>query len=262
MLRILGQRQDGYHLLQTYFQLLDWGDEMKFDLINTDTIIVEGDFGNLKQQDNLIDKAARLLLPYRKVDKGIKISVNKNIPQGSGLGGGSSNAGTCLRILNTLWLCEIPQQKLQKMALTLGADVPVFVQNQSAMAKGVGEQLTAYTMDSYFYVLIFPKTNISTVDVFSHKDLQRDQQEIPLQEIKNKKHWSNACLSVVLANYPEVALLYSKASQFAPVYLSGTGSTLFSCFDTVQNAQEFIKQCTPLCHTKLCKSQIPIERIR
>jgi 4-diphosphocytidyl-2-C-methyl-D-erythritol kinase len=256
MLRILGRRTDGYHLLQTYFQLLNWGDFLYFDVNSSDEISIEGDFGNLKLEDNLIYKAASLLFNYRSAKKGVSIVVDKNIPQGSGLGGGSSNAGTTLRILNQLWDCRLSQKELLKLALTLGADVPLFVYNQSAMATGIGEKLQPYQMKKQFFVLIFPHTGIATVDVFNDKKLDRNQKPIELTKIQEKSNWTNACLPVVLKNYPEVDEMYQHAAKIVPVYMSGTGSTLFSCFENQKQAEEFMQQCPSRWKLQLCQSKI------
>lgn len=256
MLRILGQRQDGYHLLQTYFQLLNWGDEMQFKLTANNGINVGGEFGNLQQVNNLIYKAAQLLLPHKKTNQGINIFVDKNIPQGSGLGGGSSNAGTTLRTLNQLWQCNLSQQQLLDYALILGADVPVFVLNKSAMAKGIGEQLTPYNLDNYYFVLIFPDTSITTTDVFVKKELVRNQKVIELSQVKDKSYWANICLPVVLNNFPEVKNIYTIASKLATVYMSGTGSTLFSCFDNKIQAEQFISNCPKQWKVKIAQSKI------
>jgi len=255
ILRILGQREDGYHLLQTYFQLLDWGDKMNFDLIDNDDIVVEGQFGQLNSQDNLIYKAAQLLNPYKNSKKGILIKVEKNIPQGSGLGGGSSNAGTTLRILNKIWKCHLNTEQLIELALNLGADVPIFIQNQSAMAKGIGEILQPYDIEKYFFVLIFPPISIATADIFQKKSLRRNQLKIELEKTHNQSHWTNACLPVVLRDYPQVNSIYQTASKLTQVYMSGTGSTLFTCFDQLPQAQKFIQQCPTNWTTKICRSK-------
>ena len=255
VLRVLGQREDGYHLLQTYFQLLDWGDEMEFTLQSQPSIDIKGNFGHLKKTDNLIYKAAKMLEPHKQTSKGINICVHKNIPQGSGLGGGSSNAGTTLRCLNELWQCRLTQRQLQKYALTLGADVPLFVLNQSAWATGVGEKFQTYSIKDYYFVLIFPQTQISTVDVFNHPDLCRNQPKINTANINNQQHWSNACTTLVLSTYPEVKAMHSHAAQFASMHMSGTGSTLFSAFDSKQKAKDFIAKLPKSWLTKLCRSK-------
>jgi len=256
MLRILGQRKDGYHFLQTYFQLLDWGDDMEFELTDNNTINISGDFQNLRQEDNLIFKAAKLLQPHKNINRGIRIHVNKRIPQGSGLGGGSSNAGTTLRVLNKLWECGLSQIRLQKFAIQLGADVPIFVLNESAMALGVGEKLTPYKISNYFYVLLFPNTSITTADVFNDKNLIKNQIKIETCKINNTIHWQNSCLPVVIKNYPEVAEMYNIASKMNKTYMSGTGSTLFCCFKTQSKADEFINACPEHWLTISTKSKI------
>ena len=255
VLRILGQRSDGYHLLQTYFQLLNWGDEMEFTLQNKPSIEVIGNFGNLKKTDNLIYKAAKLLEPHKEIDKGINISIQKNIPQGSGLGGGSSNAGTTLRLLNDLWQCNLSQVQLQKYALSLGADVPLFVLNQSAWATGVGENLEPYSIKKYYFVLIFPPVQISTVDIFMHPDLCRNQQPISSTDINDEQFWSNTCTSIVLSQYPEVDDMYSHAAQYANIHMSGTGSTLFCAFTNEDKANDFCAKMPRNWYTKICQSK-------
>ncbi len=256
MLRILGKREDAYHLLQTYFQLLDWGDKMEFILTEQDTIEIVGNFDGLPVIDNLIYQAAKLLQPYKNVKHGIGIHVDKKIPQGSGLGGGSSNAGTTLRILNTLWKCDLTLTKLQEMATQLGADVPIFVLNHSAMATGIGEKLTPYSVKQYYFVLIFPETSISTADVFNDIHLIRNQSSIDIKNINDQNNWTNACLDVVLEKFPEVNNMYIIASKYSSIYMSGTGSTLFSSFDDQENALRFIKQCPTHWKTQICQSKI------
>ena len=256
MLRILGQRDDGYHLLQTYFQLLDWGDNMEFTLTNNDAITIEGEFASLPMTDNLIYKAAKFLEPHKKHPTGINISVEKKIPQGSGLGGGSSNAGTTLRILNTLWQCDLTQQQLQEFAIKLGADVPIFVLNQSAMATGIGEKLTPYSVKNYYFVLIFPETSVTTADVFNDGLLERNQIPMSIGDVNDQNNWSNACMDVVLTKFPEINKMYKIASKISHIYMSGTGSTLFSCFDSKKKALQFIQQCPTHWNTQICQSKI------
>ncbi len=255
MLRILGQRSDGYHLLQTYFQLLNWGDDITFKCTKNDNIHINGNFKNLKIENNLIFKAIQLLKPHRTIHSGLEISVHKRIPQGSGLGGGSSNAGITLSTINQLWQCQLNQQQLLKMALQLGADVPIFVSNQSAMAYGVGEQLVPYQLKSmHYFVLIFPSVSINTVEVFSHETLFREDKTIDEQKIHNKEYWTNTCLPVVLEHFPEVAEIYRTASKITPTYMSGTGSTLFCSFDSLHDAKQFLSLCPKHWQTQICQS--------
>ncbi len=255
ILRILGQRADGYHLLQTYFQLLDWGDEMEFTLQKKPSIEVTGNFGDLKITDNLIYKAAKLLEPHKQTGEGINIFIQKNIPQGSGLGGGSSNAGTTLRLLNKLWQCDLNHEQLQKYALRLGADVPLFVLNHSAWATGVGENLAPYSTKDYYFVLIFPPVQINTVDIFKHPKLCRSQQPINTKDINDEQLWSNTCTPIVLSTYPEVENIYSYAAHYANIHMSGTGSTLFSAFTNKDEAVDFQAKLPNYWRTELCQSK-------
>lgn len=257
MLRILGQRADGYHLLQTYFQLLNWGDDITFKCTERDCIHIDGNFNNLKMENNLIFRAIQLLKPHRTIHKGLEISVHKRIPQGSGLGGGSSNAGTTLNTINQLWQCHLNQQQLLKMALQLGADVPIFVFNKSAMAYGVGEQLLPLSLNTkYYFVLIFPSVAISTVEVFNHKALFREDKKMNEKKIHDKTNWTNTCLPIVLNHFPEVAKIHREASDIAPTYMSGTGSTLFCCFDSLDEAKQFLRRCPEHWQTQICESAI------
>ena len=255
VLRILGQRTDGYHLLQTYFQLLNWGDVIEFNLRPHSEIIIEGDFANLKTSDNLIYKAIKLLEPFKQINQGLKLLVNKNIPQGSGLGGGSSNAGTTLRIVNQLWQCNLTQKQLQAIAIKLGADVPIFVANQSSWATGIGENLEPFQAQHRYFVLLFPQNSISTVDIFKHPDLIRNQKPIEHESLSSQQSWSNACTKVVLSNYPAVKKVFDTASQFTKTHMSGTGSTLFCAFKNQVEAQNFQYKLPINWHTVLCQSK-------
>ncbi|MCF6289230.1 MAG: 4-(cytidine 5'-diphospho)-2-C-methyl-D-erythritol kinase [Proteobacteria bacterium] len=255
MLRVLGRRTDGYHLLQTYFQLLDWGDYMQFAIATTNSIKITGQFNNLPQADNLIYQAAKHLEPFKQIAQGVVIKVEKNIPQGSGLGGGSSNAATTLRVLNKLWQCNLAPSALHKIAIELGADVPVFMLNKSAMATGIGEKLQTIAIDTGYFVLLFPQVSIATADVFADKTLNRNQQTINPQTINDKNTWTNACLTPVLNKYPQVRSIYAEASKYTNIYMSGTGSTLFASFETKIHAHEFLQSCPIEWNAKLCQAK-------
>ncbi|WP_395374418.1 4-(cytidine 5'-diphospho)-2-C-methyl-D-erythritol kinase [Marinicella sp. W31] len=247
MLRVLGRRADGYHNLQTSFELLDWGDTLHLKPTSTSDVVIEGDFGDLPQHNNLIDKAARLLEPFAKKPQGIKIEVEKKIPQGAGLGGGSSNAAVTLLILNRFWQCDLPIEVLMRLGLKLGADVPVFVFGKSAIATGVGEQLQAYDFGSRFYVLFMPDCMISTATVFSDPDLERGQQMVATEVVDDPAVWINDCLPVVLSRFPQMRSLYAQLSLTDEIYLSGTGSTLFAAFDSLQRAESCAERGRAFC---------------
>ena len=253
MLRVTGQRADGYHELQTCFKLLNWGDDMHFDFIDALThseVDVKG-FDDIPIQDNLIYQASQLLQPHIKKHQSVSIDVTKKIPQGGGLGGGSSNAATTLKVLNKAWDCQLTQRKLMQLGLQLGADVPVFVLAQDALGTGVGEALMPVALPQHHVLLLFPECSIPTVDVFKNKGLKRDQKPIPSQEVAEARHWINDCLPVVLANYPSVNHVYQALSQYFHVYLSGTGSTLFILFDDLDAARKAKKMAQTVCSCHL-----------
>lgn len=247
MLRVLRRRDDGYHNLQTSFELLDWGDTLHFSRADGSLLTIEGDFGGLPQQDNLIDRAARLLEPLAKCFQSVKIEVEKRIPQGAGLGGGSSNAAMTLAVLNRFWQCELSNDQLMQLGLKLGADVPVFLFGKSAVATGVGEQLKAFDFTARFYVLLMPDCTIPTASVFSDPLLKRDQEMVDIAVVDNPTVWVNDCLPVVLSQFPEMQALYDRVSQTDTVYLSGTGSTLFAAFDSLDAAESCADRSRAFC---------------
>lgn len=253
MLRILGRRVDGYHSLQTCFQLLDWGDTIRFEGTVSKSIRVEGDFHGLAEKDNLIYQAAKKIWTYANSNlSGVRIVVKKRIPQGAGLGGGSSNAATALKILNQLWSCGLSHEQLMQVGLKLGADVPLFIFGKSAVATGIGEVLRERKFRSRYYVLYLLDCMVATAEVFSAHDLIRDQKKIPDDQLDDPAYWSNGCLSVVMNMYPKVKKAYDMISQFYPVYLSGTGATLFSAFNDKEAALACVEKCSMYCHsTKL-----------
>ena len=247
MLRVLGRRADGYHNLQTSFELLDWGDTLHFSASNTSDVVIEGAFGGLPQEANLIDRAARLLEPMAEQLQGIHIRVEKRIPQGAGLGGGSSNAATTLSVLNDYWRCHLSKDELMQLGLKLGADVPVFLFGQSAIGTGVGEALQAYDFSPRFYVLFMPACAISTADIFSDPGLRRDQQMVDAVRVDDPAVWINDCLPVVLNRFPQMHSLYQQLSRTDRMYMSGTGSTLFAAFDSSQAAERCAERGREFC---------------
>ena len=247
MLRVTGRRPDGYHNLQTCFELLNWGDTLHFTALDSSDIIIEGDFGDLPQADNLMDKAARLLQPLAQNSQGVRITVDKRIPQGAGLGGGSSNAAMTLTVLNQFWQCDVDTKALLRMGLALGADVPVFLFGRSAVATGVGEQLQAFDFIPKFYVLFMPNCSISTAQVFSDPKLKRDREMVGFDHLQDTTTWVNDCLPVVLDNFPEMRALYDRLSMNDTVYLSGTGSTFFAAFDSYEEAQVSAQRASNWC---------------
>lgn len=248
MLRVLGQRPDGYHDIQTCFKILPWGDWMRFEKEdNASCEVVISGFTNIPQEDNLIHRAADLLKPKALNPSRVHIEVDKVIPAGGGLGGGSSNAATTLKVLNQTWDCRLSQQQLMDMSLSLGADVPVFIAGFDALATGVGEQLVPCEFNLKHVLLLFPDCHVITAEVFNHPNLKRDQTAVTSLQAQDPTHWINDCLDVVLETQPEVRQVYRTLSDHYSVYMSGTGSTLFAVFEDLSQANEAKKMAQSVC---------------
>ena len=215
-LHITGRRTDGYHLLQTIFQLLDYGDWLSFDVINDVSITRDYTLADVSEQQDLIIRAARLLQQTCHVKQGVRIGLEKRLPLGGGLGGGSSDAATTLLVLNYLWSTDLSLAELAKLGLTLGADVPVFIHGQTAWAEGVGEQLRPVEVPPAWYVVLIPPVNVSTAEVFSDAQLIRDCPPITIRDFLAGQG-RNVCQPIVAAKHPEVmAALEARVAGDAP----------------------------------------------
>lgn len=240
-LHICGRREDGYHNLQTLFQLLDQGDRIGLRLTNTNKITLINSIDAVEYKDNLIVKAAELLLPYRQSQQlGIDVFIDKNLPMGGGLGGGSSNAATMLMALNIVWGCKLSQSNLMKLGLSLGADVPVFINGHTAFAQGVGETLFNTQQPDKVFLVVTPKVHVSTKTIFTHKDLPRNTQILDFSRY-TFEDTHNDCEKLVCELHPEVANLLDRLINYAPSRMTGTGSSVFAMFDTQQQAKNAIK---------------------
>ena len=182
-LHVNGQRPDGYHELQTLFQLLDWGDELRITVNQSGRISRNCNIDDIPEADDICVLAARLLQAQCNVQQGAHIELKKRIPMGAGLGGGSSDAATVLHALNQLWCCGLTRQQLADTGLELGADVPVFVHGHSALAEGRGEKLRPVSLGQRFYLLIFPEISISTAEIFHHPQLKRDSSRFDINQL-------------------------------------------------------------------------------
>lgn len=241
-LHITGRRDDGYHNLQTLFQLLDYGDELSFTLNNSGTINLSPELPGVPSEQNLIVRAARLLQPFNQTDLGVDIQLTKRLPMGGGIGGGSSNAATALVALNHLWKCELTRQQLQDLGLRLGADVPVFVNAQTAWAEGVGEQLLPIEMPPKWFLVVQPECHVSTVAIFSNKCLTRDTAPITVAAFL-EQGGKNDCQAVVRALYPEVDKALKTLEKFCQTaIMTGTGACVFASFDSSEKAQQVQQQ--------------------
>jgi len=242
-LHIVGRRDDGYHLLETYFQLLDYGDELTFS-VDQHKIRVRPSVPGVREEDNLIYKAAQLLKQFvNRPDLGVNINVDKRIPMGGGLGGGSSDAATTLLALNQLWKLNLPRDVLAELGLTLGADVPVFVQGYSAWATGIGEQLEPVENQSHWYVVLRPPVAVCTAYVFQHPELTRDSAGSTVAAVLDG-HCHNDCEPLVRALHPEIDQGLKWLGNHAKAQLTGTGSCIFAEFENRAEAQKVL-DCKP-----------------
>ncbi|KKL26079.1 hypothetical protein LCGC14_2398870 [marine sediment metagenome] len=238
-LHITGRRQDGYHLLQTAFQFLDYGDSLSFDVNDSGQIILATPLDGVDDDDNLIVKAAKLIKPYASTASGVSISIKKKLPMGGGLGGGSSNAATTLTALNTLWKCGLSTAELAQLGLSLGADVPIFITGHAAWAEGVGEQLTPISPVEPWFAVIVPDCHVSTAEIFSSTQLTRDCEPITIPRFLSGEG-SNVCEAVVKQHYPAVAEALDWLSQFGVARMTGTGACVFTDFKSQSEAQHVI----------------------
>ncbi|MBJ7538285.1 4-(cytidine 5'-diphospho)-2-C-methyl-D-erythritol kinase [Marinomonas transparens] len=237
-LHITGQRQDGYHELQTLFQFIDLCDTLHFSLNEESDVTISPEIKDLPTQENLVYKAAKLLEPFRKkTTYGVAIRLEKQLPMGGGIGGGSSNAATTLLALNQLWQCQLSLEKLAQLGVQLGADVPVFVMGFSAFAEGVGERLQKVTLPTPYFLLVKPNCHVSTCQIFTDKDLTRDTPPIRISHaLKLGGH--NDCLNLVRKYNPEVNEAYLWLKNHGDVKLTGTGACLFLTFNNAHDAEQ------------------------
>lgn len=248
-LHIVGRRPDGYHELQTLFQFLDHGDDITFRPAEDGShdILLEPSIPGIADADNLILRAARLLASTRKQKlPGITLSVDKRLPMGGGLGGGSSNAATVLLGLNHYWQLGLTTDQLAELGLQLGADVPVFVRGHAAWGEGVGEQLTPANPPEDWFLVLKPACDINTGKIFSEQGLTRNTPRIKIAPAfeGDASRYRNDCEDVVRELYPEVNQSLEWLSQFGPARLTGTGACIFGRFPT-ESAARIIWESKP-----------------
>ena len=236
MLHITGRRPDGYHDLQTIFQFLDMSDDLLFSLRPDDQLTLSPGIDGVPTESNLIIRAARLLqIRYRQQFPllpcpGADIHLDKRLPMGGGLGGGSSDAATTLLALNQLWQLHLSLDELAAMGLQLGADVPVFVRGTAAFAEGVGEQLTPLPeLAEPWYLVICPPAHVETARIFKHELLTRDTPVISIRTAL-EHGGNNDCQPIVSMLYPEVAKALTDLQQFGHARMTGTGACVFASF--------------------------------
>lgn len=243
-LHICGRRPDGYHLLQTVFQLLDYGDTLRFTPRSDGVIRRVNELPGIPEDDDLCVRAARLLQRTAACPLGVDIHIEKRLPIGGGLGGGSSDAATTLVALNRLWRLGYDVDTLSRLGLQLGADVPVFVRGLSSWGESIGEVLSPVELGSPWYVVVSPEVQVSTRRVFTAAELTRDTPPITMSAF-HAGRVRNDCEPVVRQLYPEVAQALDWLVQFGDARLTGTGGCVFAAFDSERQARAVCEQAPP-----------------
>ena len=240
-LHITGRRENGYHELQSIFQLIDLYDWMEFERTNNNSVQIEG-LNSVDLEQNLIYKALQMIKPYVNIDQlGLNIRIEKNIPMGAGLGGGSSNAATTLIVANKIWQCGLNNDQLADLGVKLGADVPIFIHGKNAWAEGIGEHLTFIDLDQKQYIVLKPDCFISTQLLFSQKALTRDTKSTKFCAYQIKpSDFGNAFEPLARSLYPEVDEAMQYLDQFGVAKLTGTGACVFTEVTENMNVEEIL----------------------
>lgn len=240
-LHITGRRENGYHELQTIFQLIDLYDWMTFTSTLGEEIKIDG-LSEVRAEENLIYRAAQILKPHAKKFCGLHIKIEKNIPMGAGLGGGSSNAATTLIVLNQLWECGLEQEQLADYGVKLGADVPIFIYGKNAWAEGIGEHLSFIDLDQKQFIILKPDCFISTQLLFSQKTLTRDSKTTKFCAYQlEPSNFGNNFEPLARQLYPEVEEAMQYLDQFGQAKLTGTGACVFIEVTNEMNIDEILK---------------------
>ncbi|MGX7653983.1 4-(cytidine 5'-diphospho)-2-C-methyl-D-erythritol kinase [Shewanella putrefaciens] len=235
-LHINGRRTDGYHELQTLFQFIDYCDMLDFKVTDSSELILHSNMaGVVADSDNLILRAAKSLQQMTGFKGGAEIWLDKRLPMGGGLGGGSSDAATTLVALNTLWNTQLSTAELAKIGLKLGADIPVFIHGFAAFAEGIGERLQVVSPPEPWYLVIAPDAHVSTAEVFQDPLLPRNTPKLAIDTLMSQA-WINDCQKLVVSKYPQVAKALGWLLEYAPSRMTGTGACVFGEFTQQQQA--------------------------
>lgn len=242
-LHVVGRRADGYHLLQTVFRFIDYGDTVRLRVRQDGIIARVQPLPGIAEADDLTLRAARALQAATGTSLGADIAVDKRLPAGGGLGGGSSDAATTLLALNHLWQTGLARKRLQDLALPLGADVPVFVFGRTASASGVGEVLAPLTVPPAWYLVLMPPVAVSTAGIFQHPELKRDSEPIKMHGFSIPA--GNDLEPLVCRLYPEVARHLAWLKSVGAAQMTGSGSCLFAAFADEAGARQALASCPP-----------------
>ena len=256
-LHVVGRRADGYHLLQSVFVLLDIGDTLHFATRGDGVIRRLSHLPGVKPEDDLVMRAAQLMKrevgnASRQSGLGVDITVEKKLPMGGGLGGGSSDAASTILVLNRLWGLDFPVRRLRAIGLELGADVPFFIFGRNAFAEGIGENLFPVELPPWWYLVLTPPVQVSTAAVFTHPELTRDSFPIKISDFSANGigNLRNDLQPVVLKSFPEVSRSFealqavSQKSVFG-ARMTGSGACVFAAFEVKQDAREAFQLLQP-----------------
>ena len=240
-LHVVGRRADGYHLLQSVFRLIDRADIVHLELRDDGRVVRDGNLPGVPEDRDLTVRAACLLQEHAPAGAGVSIRLDKVLPMGGGLGGGSSDAATVLLALNRLWQVNLPRETLQRLALQLGADVPVFVFGQTAFAEGVGEILRPLSAPPAWYVVLMPPVQVPTAAIFAAPELTRNSPPLKIARF-SAGMGHNDLQPVVVSRYPEVARHLEWLGQFGEARMTGSGACVFASFGTESAARDVLRQ--------------------
>ncbi len=241
-LHVTGRRADGYHQLQSVFRFIDYGDSLHFKLRTDGRIVLTEPLANVPNERNLCYRAAHLLQTTANIRQGVEITLDKRLPLGGGLGGGSSDAATTLIVLNRLWGAGLTRANLMQLGLQIGADVPVFIFGDNAWAEGVGELLTPIALDPTWYVVLVPPVNVPTAAVFSAPELTRNTLPVTIPAF-SAGQIRNDLEPVVIARYPVVGQYLEWLQQYAAAArMTGSGACVFAAFSVEQAAHDVLAQ--------------------
>ncbi|MFN3543537.1 MAG: 4-(cytidine 5'-diphospho)-2-C-methyl-D-erythritol kinase [Thiobacillus sp.] len=243
-LHVVGRRADGYHLLQSVFRFIDRADWVTLTVRDDGRVVREDDLDGVPEDADLTVRAARLLQAHAPAGAGVGIRLEKRLPMGGGLGGGSSDAATVLLALNRLWGLNLPRTTLQALALQLGADVPVFIFGRTAFAEGVGEILQPVEVPPAWYVVLTPPVAVPTAAIFAAPELTRDTPPLKIAPF-SAGAGRNDLQPVVVARYPEVARHLEWLGQFGEARMTGSGACVFASFETEAAAHAVLRELPP-----------------
>lgn len=240
-LHVTGRRSDGYHLLQTLFRFLDYGDELAYRIRADGIIRRSTPVAGVAEESDLCVRAARLLQAHTGCGHGVDIELIKRLPLGGGLGGGSSDAATTLIALNRLWDTGLSRAQLQALGLQLGADVPVFIFGRSAFAEGVGERLQAVELDPAWYLVLVPEAAVSTAEIFSAAELTRNTNAITIAAF-SVGQGRNDLEPVVCRRYPQVSRHLEWLRRYGDARMTGSGACVFCAFEGEAQAARVLSE--------------------